>query len=74
MSAFGFSRCTTSVICGPANAVFRYSASAPSFDSATVDSMKPRWLRHMTPTPSPSTTPWSESACARAFVRVSTSE
>ena len=42
------------MICGPANAVFRYSAPAPSFEHATVASMKPRWLRHMIATPSPS--------------------
>ena len=35
-SATGSSRSTTSVICGPANAVLRYSAWAPSFEHATV--------------------------------------
>ena len=69
MSATGFSRLTTSVICGPAKTVLRYSAWAPSFEHATVASMKPRWLRHMIATPSPSPTPASESACASAFVR-----
>ena len=69
MSATGFSRLTTSVICGPAKAVLRYSAWAPSFEHATVASMKPRWLRIMIATPSPSLTPASESECASAFVR-----
>ncbi len=74
MSARGFSRFVTSVSCGPAKAVFRYTASAPSFDTATVASTKPRWLRHMIPTLSPSTTPSSESEWASAFVRTFTSE
>ena len=60
---------TTSVICGPANIVLRYSALAPSFEQATVASMKYRWLRHITATPSPSTIPASDSAWASAFVR-----
>jgi hypothetical protein len=46
---------------------------APSFEHATVASMKPRWLRHMIATPSPSTMPASLSACASAFVRSWTS-
>ncbi len=57
MTATGSSRSSTSVICGPAKAVFRYSAPAPSFEQATVASMKPRWLRHMIATPSPSEMP-----------------
>ena len=69
MSATGFSRLTTSVICGPAKAVLRYSAWAPSLEQATVASMKPRWLRHMMATPSPSLTPASESEWASALVR-----
>ena len=69
MSATGFSRLTTSVICGPAKAVLRYSAWAPSFEHATVASMKPRWLRIMIAIASPSLTPASESEWASAFVR-----
>ena len=56
-----------------AKAVLRYSACAPSFDSAIVVSMKPRWLRHMIATPSPSRIPSSASAWASALVRSCTS-
>ena len=69
----GFSRLTTSVSCGPANAVFRYSAWAPSLAIATVASMKPRWLRHMIATPSPSLMPASAKELESAFVRSSIS-
>ena len=73
MIARGFSRLTTSVSCGPAKAVLSSIASAPSLDSATIASTKPRWLRHITPTPSPSSTPASESAFASRFERSSSS-
>ena len=62
----------TSAICGPANAVFRYSALAPSLEHATVASTKPRWLRHMIATPSCSPMP-SRRASARLLVRRATS-
>src|SRR3954462_2534105 len=67
--ALGFSRLQTSVICGPANIVLRYSALAPSLEQATVASMKPRWLRQRIPTPSPSPIPRSLHALASALVR-----
>ena len=54
---------------GRAKAVFRYRACAPSFEQETVTSTKPRWLRHMIATPSPSPMPASERACASALVR-----
>ena len=69
MIAFGFSRSATSVSCGPENDVFMNSAWAPSFEQATTDSTKPRWLRAMIATLSPSLTPSSASACASALVR-----
>ena len=61
--------------CAEALALVERNARANGVDveTATVDSMKPRWLRHMIPTPSPSTMPASESACASAFVRSWTS-
>ena len=49
----GSSRRATSASCGPAKAVLRNSALAPSLDAATSASTKPRWLRHMIATPSP---------------------
>ena len=67
--ALGFSRLQTSVICGPANIVLRYSALAPSLEHATVASMKPRWLRQRIATPSPSPMPRSLHALASALVR-----
>src|SRR5919199_4815780 len=73
MTARGFSRLMTSVSCGPAKAVLSSIASAPSLASATMASTKPRWLRHMTPTPSPARTPWSASALASRFERSSIS-
>ena len=69
MIAFGFSRSATSVSCGPENDVLRNSACAPSFEHATTASTKPRWLRAMIATLSPSLTPSSASAWASAFVR-----
>ncbi len=72
-SPAGSSRRITSVICGPANAVFRYKALAPSFEHASVASMKPRWLRHMIATLSPSLMPAARISCASAFVRRCTS-
>ena len=73
MIATGFSRFATSVSCGPDEGGVEVEASPPSFDTATVASMKPRWLRHMIPTPSPSLRPASESAWASALVRRCTS-
>ena len=48
------------------------SALAPSFEQATTASIQPRWLRHMIATPSPSSIPSREKACASALVRSST--
>src|SRR5215212_5337130 len=69
MIASGFSRWATSVSCGPANAVFMYRQVIPSFDAATVASMKPRWLRHITAIVSPSPRP-SSSQAFRALVHL----
>jgi hypothetical protein len=73
MIAAGFSRSSTSAICGAANAVLRYRMSAPSLATATVASTNPRWLRHISATPSPSLTPSPERASASALVRRSMS-
>ena len=43
--------------------------SAPSLATAIEASMKPRWLRHMTATESPSPTPRSDSARASELER-----
>ena len=49
-------------------------ALAPSLESATSASTKPRWLRHITPTPSPLLSmPRSESAFASRLERSSSS-
>src|SRR5919199_80610 len=69
MIARGSSRLMTSVSWGPAKAVLSSIAFAPSLASATMASTKPRWLRHITPTPSPSRTPSSASALARRLER-----
>ena len=69
MIALGFSRSQTSVSCGPLKAVLRNSTCAPSFEQATSVSTKPRWLRIISPTLSPSLTPASDSACAIALER-----
>ena len=48
-------------------------ALAPSLETASVASMKPRWLRHMIATPSPSPTPPAARPRASAFERRCTS-
>ncbi|MGY2702945.1 hypothetical protein ACVW2K_002529 [Nocardioides sp. HB32] len=47
--------------------------SAPSFAVAMLASTKPRWLRHISATLSPSETPSSANARASAFDRRCTS-
>ncbi len=47
--------------------------SAPSLEAAIVASTKPRWLRHISATPSPSPTPSSRSAWASELERASIS-
>jgi hypothetical protein len=47
--------------------------SAPSLPSAAIASTKPRWLRHMTATRSPSATPEAARPAAIALLRVSIS-
>src|SRR6266545_4184355 len=69
----GSSRSTTSASWGAANAVFRYSPFAPSFDTASVASTKPRWFRHMIATPSPAPTPSAANPRAMALERRCTS-
>jgi hypothetical protein len=53
--------------------VLRKIAFAPSLEAAIVASMKPRWLRHMIATPSPTPIPSAASAWASAFERSWTS-
>ena len=53
--------------------MLRNSTLAPSFEHATTDSMKPRWLRHIRPTLSPSPIPLAASPWASALVRSSIS-
>ena len=53
--------------------VLRNIAFAPSFEQATIASTKPRWLRIIRPTLSPSLTPSSERAWAIALERSWTS-
>ncbi len=53
--------------------MLRKSTLAPSFEQATTDSTNPRWLRHISPTLSPSAMPASASPCASALVRSSIS-
>jgi 2-C-methyl-D-erythritol 2,4-cyclodiphosphate synthase len=47
----------TSASAGPANDVLSSNRSVPIRLAATTASMKPRWLRHMIPTPSPGPIP-----------------
>ena len=54
MIACGCSRSITPCSCGPAKSVFISRTVAPSFEQAKIASTKPRWLRHMTATDSPS--------------------